>query len=576
MDPKYKPYPDGRIVWAAVYGEGNPCYRNRLDDGTLVALPEDEQRRLESEGFPKVLLSGGLGKRIEFQCPDGRVLVAPPTELVFAGDPIPIVLDIEAQTRTRLKDGGNPLWFIRLREKSRDHLDREAGVSFAEYVSRRHPGKVEVLDMPESQGAKPTSACSRQTDAKVFADAFRQLAAEFAREMPVVGDEEAERLRFIEKLRLVERAGKLIMGAVERGFLHSLPNLPELVSWGAGKGPHPRVRVTAGEPGAEAMQARLVPTPGNVWVEVRGNHLINVRTDSGKVDIISDRHGGIIPDQYPDVVPTEALNDPASVAARETRVRDVQVCQILATMIEHEGSQTVGYLERPSPRAANNIPPEAKQAPASASASHVNVRERTVSKSAPIGPPEPMFVWRMSGNMWEIRFGDEHGNFADRKGFGILAKLLRFPNPSIPLTATSLLGLVVQEDSAEHTRQPVVTPEGIAAAKKWLVADYPKELEVAREEGVEAVEDLSEKKAKTEKYIRDATRLHGKLRAIGSGSPDDSARVSVKRNIDRTVDKLGEANPPMPKLVEHLKAGLRTEGSSYAYRPSTKYDWRFE
>src|ERR1041385_3614394 len=74
-----------------------------------------------------------------------RTLVVPSTESVWTGDPIPIIRDIEARTRTRLKDGENPVWFIRVHKHFTDRRDPLDGVSFAEYVSRRHTGKIDLL-----------------------------------------------------------------------------------------------------------------------------------------------------------------------------------------------------------------------------------------------------------------------------------------------------------------------------------------------------------------------------------------------------------------------------------------------
>src|ERR1039458_7320033 len=82
-------------------------------------------------------LNGLIGKRIEFKAPDGRTLVVPPNDPIFAGDPVPIVLDIEAATFTRLKDGENPNWFIRLhRHFVEKRRDPNGGASFAQYVTQ--------------------------------------------------------------------------------------------------------------------------------------------------------------------------------------------------------------------------------------------------------------------------------------------------------------------------------------------------------------------------------------------------------------------------------------------------------
>jgi hypothetical protein len=71
-----------------------------------------------------------------------RTFKVPPNEN-YVGDPIAIVRDIEARTNTRLRDGENPVWFIRLHKHFMDRRDPAANVSFADYCEDRHSDKVE-------------------------------------------------------------------------------------------------------------------------------------------------------------------------------------------------------------------------------------------------------------------------------------------------------------------------------------------------------------------------------------------------------------------------------------------------
>lgn len=95
-----------------------------------------------------------------------RTLTVPQNELPWTGDPIPIVRDIEARTRTRLRDGGNPVWFIRLHKHFCDRRDPVECVSFAEFVLRRHGDKIDVV----SNGRQSHSEAghSKQKDFPVF------------------------------------------------------------------------------------------------------------------------------------------------------------------------------------------------------------------------------------------------------------------------------------------------------------------------------------------------------------------------------------------------------------------------
>ena len=90
-----------------------------------------------------------------------RTLVVPPEEPTWVGDPTLFLLDIEARTRTRLRDGGNPVWYIRLHTDFTARSNPADNVSFAEYVKRRHPDKVEAVkatcDTPRRGRRKRTS-----------------------------------------------------------------------------------------------------------------------------------------------------------------------------------------------------------------------------------------------------------------------------------------------------------------------------------------------------------------------------------------------------------------------------------
>lgn len=99
----------------------------------------------QSDGLqtPATVSSGETPDRI-LTCQDGRKFCVPSSEPPWTGDPISLVLDIEARTRTRLRAGQNPVWFIRLHEHFVQRRDPAADISFAEYATQRHPDKVGV------------------------------------------------------------------------------------------------------------------------------------------------------------------------------------------------------------------------------------------------------------------------------------------------------------------------------------------------------------------------------------------------------------------------------------------------
>jgi hypothetical protein len=91
--------------------------------------------------------------RTEYPTPDGRVFVVPKNELLYTeGNPLYDALVIEARTGARLRDGGDPVWFIRLYNQFK--LLPSDGVDFGEYAAKLHPQDVECTG--GSNGREPT------------------------------------------------------------------------------------------------------------------------------------------------------------------------------------------------------------------------------------------------------------------------------------------------------------------------------------------------------------------------------------------------------------------------------------
>ncbi len=93
----------------------------------------------------------GSGKTFKYKVVDElgeRTLVVPPEEPAHSGDPGRIVLDIEARTRTRLKDGGNPCKFIRAWHHFSERRDPASPVTFAEFCRKRHKEWVDQVNPP--------------------------------------------------------------------------------------------------------------------------------------------------------------------------------------------------------------------------------------------------------------------------------------------------------------------------------------------------------------------------------------------------------------------------------------------
>ncbi len=119
----------------------------------------------------KAIGTGTISKLISYQVIDAegeRTLTVPTNELPYVGDPTNTVLDIEARTRTRLKNNENPLWFIRLHYQFRKKQDAHSGVSFAEYCQRRFSERIDMAIQttlpPDQIGSKDSAEETVLTD----------------------------------------------------------------------------------------------------------------------------------------------------------------------------------------------------------------------------------------------------------------------------------------------------------------------------------------------------------------------------------------------------------------------------
>jgi hypothetical protein len=184
------------------------------------------------------------------------------------------------------------------------------------------------------------------------------------------------------------------------------------------------------------------------------------------------------------------------------------------------------------------------------------------------------YVLRLDGEIWEIRFGDECGRFQNRRGLEIIHQLLGRPNPTRPLTAIELSGRPATGGTEEHTVVEAIDAETKRDLQHRL-NELPQEIERARRRGDQArALKLEEEAHVLRNYLAKSTGLWAMGRPIGAKAPAESARVAVKQNIDRAIEKLKSASRPMAKLAEHLEANLMTEGNSYGYRPKVTPPWR--
>src|SRR5204863_817963 len=86
------------------------------------------------------------------------------------------------------------------------------------------------------------------------------------------------------------------------------------------------------------------------------------------------------------------------------------------------------------------------------------------------------FVFRFIGNIWEIRFGTEHGRFGDKKGFQHLAELVS--RPYRPISGLALQG--GNDADFPKTSNQVVLDEQASKALEDSLRDYASRIAKAR------------------------------------------------------------------------------------------------
>jgi hypothetical protein len=187
-------------------------------------------------------------------------------------------------------------------------------------------------------------------------------------------------------------------------------------------------------------------------------------------------------------------------------------------------------------------------------------------------PKEQQYVFRLTGEFWEMQFGTESGHFNDSKGYGIIHRLLQSPNPSKAIPALELaLGGSTQAENRSFQEQ--LDDEAIRSLKERL-KEIPDEIEEANErESLGDVEKLEKERDEITHQLTSSLGFGGNSRPLGPASAEEKARISVKNAISRGIERLRSNNSPLKKLAEHLEDYIKTEQYAYAYRPPANLEW---
>ncbi|GAA0686075.1 hypothetical protein GCM10010193_44920 [Kitasatospora atroaurantiaca] len=191
------------------------------------------------------------------------------------------------------------------------------------------------------------------------------------------------------------------------------------------------------------------------------------------------------------------------------------------------------------------------------------------------GPPEDG-VFRLDGELWQLRFAGREVRLPDSKGLHDLATLLA--RPGIPVPALDLVtepagptGRSTTE--AEGLHRPGDTGELLDATARTAYRRRLQELEQEAEEADAAGDSERSARIAVERdalvgQLSAAYGLGGRVRRTGSAA--ERARTAVTARIKAAVGRIGRAHP---ELGRHLSGSVRT-GTLCVYQPETPPRWQ--
>lgn len=185
-------------------------------------------------------------------------------------------------------------------------------------------------------------------------------------------------------------------------------------------------------------------------------------------------------------------------------------------------------------------------------------------ESAAAEPPVPESVFRRSGELWELAWGDETAVMAASKGLADLARLVSEPNREI--AAVDLMGSRLQEPG-------VVTGPDLEARRSYeqrlreLQAEIDK-AETDNDPGRAEVATLEFDRILSE--LTAGQGLGGRDRTAGGST--EKARSAVTSRIRASIKKIDRQ---LPGMARHLRLSIKT-GTWCAYQPEHARNWRTE
>jgi hypothetical protein len=171
------------------------------------------------------------------------------------------------------------------------------------------------------------------------------------------------------------------------------------------------------------------------------------------------------------------------------------------------------------------------------------------------------YEFRVAGDVWHLRFGDEEWHYESTKGLSYLHALLSKSDRLI--SAAELLGDGKGVGRVTHSHQALIEKDTL---RKYYddLADYDRQIDRARADGDEGLaEELAREKANVLEHVREAMSHLGKGRkGLGPLGPAARAADAIRQALARAFAKL---QPRMPKLQQHLKTRVQQTGTSFVY-----------
>jgi hypothetical protein len=172
--------------------------------------------------------------------------------------------------------------------------------------------------------------------------------------------------------------------------------------------------------------------------------------------------------------------------------------------------------------------------------------------------------FRKSGNIWDLEYEGESGQYRDLVGLNYIARLLGQVHK--PVNALDLYGSQDRVKADRHSPQPVADKEALAAYHTKL-RDLDDGIVKAKEEGDSVSLSIYQKeKAQLLAEVRRAIRGHGRLRDLGPAASDNKAADAVRKSIDNALRRIGQ---DMPRLSRYLKLSIQWTNAVFAYHPPT-------